>query len=119
MAEKLTKAIKEFGEKHKEEIVVFYLDAGVCSFASKEDIKNNRIHPDCTYANFFEFEEEEDGFDMEAYEEHYDMDEEEKENSEYKVTMKELIKKLEMEDVFSKNLNLSENFRIELPKHNY
>lgn len=104
MMEEITEAIEKFNQKHPNQLIsAFGLDAGVCSFATSEDINKEINVPDWTYY----LVELEEGFDFDAYEEHC---EEEEEDSAYAVAMAQLIKKLDEKEVFKK-LNTSDDFK--------
>jgi len=81
----------------------------------QRDLKENT--GDWKYQGFSEMTNEV-GFDFDAYNEHYDLDEKEQLTSSYAIAMNEVIKKLYKSGVFSK-LNCTSNFYVNRVEHDY
>jgi len=141
--EKLTafaiKEISDFAEKHKDETFYgFSIDANLLCMNSIEqfnltlkhyekkydkesntkvfeNLKNNT--GDWKYQGFAEFDDE-NGFNMIEYNEHYHENDDEQLSSEYAKAMNIVIMNLKESQVFSK-FNKTENFFINRVEHNY
>ncbi len=59
-----------------------------------------------------------DGFDYEAYNEHYEASKDEQKNSKYTEAMKSLFDELINKNIFSE-LTLSEDFHLIISEHSY
>ncbi|MGK7925601.1 MAG: hypothetical protein AB4290_10205 [Spirulina sp.] len=137
------KAIEDFSQNHQEETFYgFAIDANLLCFNSLEqltktlnecrsqwekrhkyiekwedltELKDNT--GDWCYQGFAEMDDEV-GFDLNAYNEHYNLNDEEQKNSEYGLAMDRLVEMLKCSDVFE-NLKTTEDFYAIRIEHNY
>jgi hypothetical protein len=87
-------------------------------YEDPEAIRSLRENPgDWTYRAFAEMTEDE-GFDEDAYGEHYDMDDEDQKNSAYGLAMDEVLERLNRLDAFSV-LRRTEDFYATRVEHDY
>ena len=109
----LVTAISNFSSQHSDkEIAAFAIDAGACSFGTRDDVEQNCNVADWSYYLI----ELEDGFDFDAYEEHC---EEERSDSTYALAMLHLVEKLKAVHAFNK-INTTEDFKIQIiTEHEY
>ncbi len=114
MIDEYSAVVNDLADKSGETVfAAFAMDGGVCSLGTAEEIKDGLRPPDWSFHH-----ELSEGFDFDAYDDHYNASDEEQKTSEYTAAMKEFLRELEERNVFDK-LKKTDNFSLSIVEHIY
>ncbi len=140
MASVSIRKIEEFAKEHTSEVFyAFSIDANLLCLNSISEFEKALVHyekrwskfyktqediddlkyntGDWTYQGFYELTEE-DGFVLDHYADHYDMDDDQQKISKYGLAMDKLLEVLSERDAF-RHLNRTDDFLVNRVEHNY
>lgn len=112
------KKISNFVSEHANETFsAFAIDGGTLALNTIDRQNAGNEISKWKYPGFAEFSEDE-GFNEDLYDEHYNLDEEEQKTSAYRIAMEEVLKKVQIGNAIA-SLKKSESFFVFLREHTY